>query len=73
MPKTPQKSTLRVPTLTLHKATGQGRVRLNGQDHYLGTFGTDETHERYKRLIAEWLSGQLPGAAHCATPLPHGG
>ncbi len=59
MPKKQTKSALRVPALTLHKPTGQARVRIEGRDHYLGSFGTDEAQERYKRLIAEWLSGQL--------------
>lgn len=60
MPHSPQKHTLRIPKLTLHKATGQARVRLQGRDLYLGTYGSEETEERYRRLIAEWLSGQLP-------------
>lgn len=60
MPQSPQKTTLRIPQLTLHKATGQARVRLHGRDIYLGTYGSAEAEERYRRLIAEWLSGQLP-------------
>ncbi len=60
MSQSPQKTTLRIPRLTLHKATGQARVRLQGRDIYLGTYGSEEAEERYRRLIAEWLSGQLP-------------
>lgn len=60
MPRKQAKNTLRVPALTLHKATGQARVRLQGRDHYVGAYGTDEAQERYKQLVAEWLSGQMP-------------
>lgn len=49
-------STLRIPTLTLHKATGQGRVRLDGIDVYLGKHGTPECEANYHRAIAEWLN-----------------
>src|SRR5690606_38998068 len=52
----PMARRLRIPSMTLHKATGQAVVRLAGKDHYLGTFGTDEARERYDRLIAEWLA-----------------
>ncbi len=45
-----------VPGYCLHKATGQAVVRLNGHDHYLGTFETDESRQKYDRLIAEWLA-----------------
>ena len=48
----PSKS--RVPALTHHKATGQGVVRLNGKDFYLGKFGSDECLARYNEKIAEF-------------------
>ena len=31
-------------------------VRLNGQDSYLGPFGSAESKVRYDRLVAEWLA-----------------
>lgn len=46
------------PSYQLHKATGQGKVRIDGRDHYLGTYGTPESRERYDDLIAEWLTRQ---------------
>ena len=53
----------RVPGYGLHKASGQAVVRLNGRDHYLGKHGSDESHARYERLIAEWLqNGRLDGS-----------
>ena len=53
----------RKPSYTLHKSTGQARVRIDGKDHYLGTFGSHESRERYDELLAEWLTRQdLTGA-----------
>ncbi len=43
------------PSYLLHKATGQARVRIDGQDHYLGGYGSSESQELYDDLIAEWL------------------
>ena len=44
----------KVPAYCHHKASGQAVVRLDGVDHYLGCYGSDESHERYDRAIAEW-------------------
>ena len=46
---------LRKPQLTLHKGTGQGRVRLGGKDVYCGAFGTRECNSRYNEIVREWL------------------
>ena len=43
----------KVPSYCRHKASGQAVVRLNGRDHYLGPYGSPESHEHYARLIAE--------------------
>lgn len=53
----PQKR--RIPSYTLHKSTGQARVRLHGKDHYLGAFGSVESKAEYDRLIGLYLGGQL--------------
>jgi hypothetical protein len=45
--------TKRVPTYSLHKATRQARVRIDGRDHYLGRHGSPESRQQYARLIAE--------------------
>lgn len=45
-----------IPSYRLHKPTGQGVVRLNGRDIYLGTHGTPESSARYERVIIEWLA-----------------
>ncbi len=46
----------RVPKYCLHKASGRAVVRLAGTDHYLGPYGSDESHEAYNRLIAQWVA-----------------
>jgi integrase len=55
--------TRRIPVLRHHKPTGQASVRIDGRDIYLGKHGTEESRERYRRVIAEWLSGRDPAAA----------
>lgn len=46
----------RIPSLCLHKPTGQAYVSIEGRHHYLGKHGLPQTQERYNRFIAEWLS-----------------
>jgi integrase len=46
----------RFPKYRLHRNSGQGIVTLNGRDHYLGLYGSDESKASYDRLIAQWLS-----------------
>jgi integrase len=54
----------RVPSYRKHRASGQALVTLNGQDHYLGPFGTKVSRAEYDRLIAEWLTrGKQPAQA----------
>jgi site-specific recombinase XerD len=49
-------------------ATGQAYVVLNGRTHYLGHHDSDESRERYDRLLAEWLArGRTPAIAAEAT------
>lgn len=46
-----------IPPLRLHKQTKQGRVWLDGKEHYCGVYGTPDCTARYHELIAEWLKG----------------
>ncbi len=48
--------THKVPSYRLHRATGRAVVTLNGHDHYLGTHGSPESHEAYRRVLQEWLA-----------------
>ncbi len=49
-----------IPPLTLHKASGQARVRTGGHDYYLGKYGTAEALARYAQLLADLAAGQTP-------------
>ncbi len=46
----------RTPSYCRHKATGQAVVRIDGRDFYLGTYGTEESRQRYNQMIAEWYA-----------------
>ena len=46
----------RTPSLRLHKPSGRAVVTLDGQDRYLGDYGSEAARAEYDRLIAEWLS-----------------
>ena len=46
--------TQRPPAYRLHKARQSAVVTIHGQNHYLGPFGSPESHEKYARLISEW-------------------
>lgn len=60
------KRSKRIPSYRLHKASGQAVVTLNGKDHYLGEYDTEQSKEKYDRLIAEWLiDSQVHIPSHC--------
>ena len=42
----------RLPKYSLHKPSGQAKVRHNGRTIYLGKFGSPESKEAYARFIA---------------------
>ena len=50
-------SAKKVPRYSLHKASGQARVRIEGKDIYLGVYGSEESHKRYSEVLAEWSRG----------------
>jgi hypothetical protein len=41
----------RIPAYQLHGHTGQARVKIDGKDHYLGPFGSEESKQKYHELI----------------------
>jgi integrase len=49
MPRRP-----RIPGYRRH-SSGQARVTLNGKDYLLGPYGSAESKEAYRGLIAEWI------------------
>ena len=46
----------RPPSYTLHKASGQAVVKIDGRSRYLGKYGSPESHAAYRRLVAEWTT-----------------
>jgi hypothetical protein len=38
--------------------TGQGRVRIDGQNHCLGPHGSDESERKYEELVRKRISGR---------------
>lgn len=58
MPRKPGK----VPSYCHHRRSGRAVVRIDGKDHYLGPYGSPESHEEYERLIAEWRVRQAEAA-----------
>lgn len=47
----------RPPSYRLHKARNSAVVTIDGKNHYLGPYGSPESHEKYARLIARWGAG----------------
>ena len=43
----------RIPKMRSHRS-GQARVTLNGKTHYLGKWGTPQSHAKYAALIQSW-------------------
>jgi integrase len=60
--------TRRVPKYRHNTTTDRAVVTLNGVDHWLGKYGTDESRQKYDRLIAQWLANdrQVPRVKHAA-------
>jgi integrase len=46
-----------VPKYRHYKPKDLAVVRIDGRDVYLGKYDSPESHEKYRRTIAEWLSG----------------
>lgn len=58
---------LRKPTYTLHKPTGQARVRIGRKDHYLGLYGSPRSREGYDELVQEWIARNGDAARYALT------
>jgi integrase len=56
----------RLPKYRHYKPKNLAVVRIDGKDHYLGRYGSEESREKYRRLVAEWLAA---GGATGHTPL----
>jgi hypothetical protein len=47
------------PKYRHQKARNLAVVRIDGRDIYLGRFNSPESHEKYRRCIAEWYSAGI--------------
>lgn len=45
-----------VPKYRKHRGSGQALVVLNGQEHYLGRYGSKSARQKYDQLLREWLA-----------------
>lgn len=45
------------PSYSAH-SSGQARVRIDGEVHYLGPYGSAESHQKYAKLVAQWHARQ---------------
>jgi hypothetical protein len=57
-----------VPTYSLHKPSGQARVRLDGRDLYLGAYDSEDSRREYARIVAELSSTPSPRPASPGPP-----
>lgn len=57
----------RTPPKYRRHSSGQARVEIDGKVHYLGAYGSRESHAEYERLIAEWRAGQAPAGGPART------
>ncbi|MEW4570473.1 hypothetical protein AB1L88_21620 [Tautonia sp. JC769] len=55
----------RIPKYRHYKPKDLAVVRIEGKDSYLGPYGSAQSHEKYRRLIASWLAN-LPDEAKAA-------
>ncbi len=58
----PPKAGSKIPSLRLHKRTGQAVVTLvnprgGRRDYYLGRHGSDAAQEAHQQLVARWIAG----------------
>ena len=67
MTRSKRSSGSKVPSYLRHKPSGQARVRIDGKDHYLGPYGSIESHEKYGQLIALKASNVAPVEAATGT------
>ncbi len=57
------------PSILFHRSSGQSRIRVNGDDVYLGPHGSEESRRRYAETIARLLvEGKAAPARKTDTP-----
>ena len=53
----------KLPKYSLHKPSGQAKVRFNGKDTYLGRYGSPESKEAYAEFVGSMQARGFPQAA----------
>jgi integrase len=62
----------RPPSYRPHRARNLAVVTIAGKDHFLGPYGSPESHGAYARLIARWRAGRRAGVPRwCPNQLRH--
>jgi hypothetical protein len=59
----------KLPKYSLHKRSGQAKVRFNGKDTYLGRYGSPESKEAYAEFVG--AGGPAPYQAPRQEGAPH--
>ncbi|QDV33444.1 tyrosine-type recombinase/integrase [Tautonia plasticadhaerens] len=60
----------RLPKYRHYKPKNLAVVRIEGKDHYLGPYCSEESREKYRRLVAAWLAGLPRGDEGRRGPQP---
>ena len=53
-----------LPKYRHYKPKNLAVVRIDGRDVYLGRYDSPESREKYRRVVAEWLT-RIPTAPAC--------
>jgi integrase len=56
------------PSMTLHAASGQARVRWQGKDFYLGPWQSEQARQRYTELLVKLTAPSHPGEPSAPRP-----
>ncbi len=54
---------IRTPKYRLHKGSGQALVQIDTRRIYLGKYGSPQSEENYRRIVAEWLAARRPSTS----------
>ncbi|WP_397570457.1 tyrosine-type recombinase/integrase [Schlesneria sp. T3-172] len=49
-----------IPSMFIHKASGQARVSINGREYLLGPYGSEESLRRYADVLSRHAAGLPP-------------
>ena len=63
----PARNLARLPKYRHYTPKDLAVVRLDGKDHYLGKYNSEESREKYRRLVAEWLATSQSDLPHRPT------